>query len=101
AHRTGAVVADEEDRSAALVGVVVLDEGAGDAQREQVAIVVDGPAAAAARGAAAGRVGAPADRVVERHDAVEHHPRHLDAAQRANVGAGTALSAGAAAGAAH
>src|SRR3982751_1483965 len=36
AHRSGAVVADEEDRPAALVGVVVLDDRTHQLDREQV-----------------------------------------------------------------
>ena len=48
-HRAGAVVAHEEDRAAALVGVVVLDDRAGDPHGELVAVAVDRAAAAAAR----------------------------------------------------
>ena len=57
-HRAGAVVADEEDGAAALVGVVVLDDRAGDVDGEEVAVGVDGAAAAAAGRAGPGRVGA-------------------------------------------
>src|SRR5690348_5082731 len=60
-HRAGAVVADEEDRATSLVRVVVLDHGAGDLHREQVAVAVDRAAAAPARGATPRRIGAPPD----------------------------------------
>src|SRR2546421_2887854 len=101
AHRPGAVVADEEDRSAALVGVVVLDDGAHQLDREEVAVEVDGAAAAAARGTALRRVGAAADGGVVAHDAVVDGPRDADAAQRAAVGADAALPGGAAERAVH
>src|SRR5690349_21956718 len=70
-HRAGAVVADEEHRAAALVGVVVLDDRAGDLHGEQVAVAVDRAATAPARGAATLRVGAPPDRLVAAECAVE------------------------------
>ena len=47
---------------------------------EQVAVEVDRAAAAAAGRAGPGRVGAVADRRVVAEHAVEHHPRHADAA---------------------
>src|SRR5260370_42294145 len=85
----GEVIADEEDRSTTLAGGVVPDHGAGDRQGVQVAVGVDGRAAATARAAGAGRVGAPADGLVAGHDAVEDHPGHPDAAESAAVGADT------------
>src|SRR6185437_7821332 len=86
----GPVVADEEDGAAPFPGLVVGDDGAGDRHGVLVAVGVDGAAAAAAGGAGPGGVGAGADRLVAGHDAVEHHPGHADAAQRAAVGAGAA-----------
>src|SRR3954466_13660908 len=56
-QRAGAVVADEEDRAAALVGVVLLHHRAVEDQLEVVAVQVDGPAVAAPGGAGPGRVG--------------------------------------------
>ena len=44
---SGAVIAHEEDRAAALAGVVELDNGAGYPQVVRVPVVVDGAAAAA------------------------------------------------------
>jgi hypothetical protein len=89
-HRAGPVVAHEEHGSAALVGVVVLDASAGQVHREPVAVGVDGTAAAAARRARPRRVGATAHRRVVAEHAVEHDPRHADAAQRPAVRAGPA-----------
>jgi hypothetical protein len=47
-QRAGPVVADEEDGAAALPGVVAGDDRAFDLEVVSVAVVVDGPAAAAA-----------------------------------------------------
>src|SRR3954470_15998663 len=55
---SGAVVADVEDRAAALVGVVVLDGGSADLDGVAVPVGVDRTAAAATLGPGAGRVGA-------------------------------------------
>src|SRR5581483_4532341 len=89
-QRAGLVVADEEDRPAALGGVVVADEGARDSHRVPVAVGVDGTAAAAARRARLGWVGTAADGPVVGQHAVEHRPGDPDAAQCAAVGAHTA-----------
>ena len=51
-QRASAVIAHEEYRAAALAGVVELDNGAGYPQVARVPVVVDGAAAAAARGSA-------------------------------------------------
>src|SRR5579859_526338 len=87
AHRPGTVVADEEDRATALVRVVVRDDRAGDGERVEVAVVVDRASAAAAGGAAAGRVGTVPDGLVAGHHTVEYSPRDPDARQRTAVGA--------------
>src|SRR6202453_4370127 len=89
-ERAGLVVADEEERAAALAGAVAGDDGAVDGHRVVVPVGVDGAAAAAARGAGLSRVGAVADGAVTRERAVLHHPGHPDAAQSAAVGAHTA-----------
>src|SRR6185503_12782520 len=73
-HRARLVVADEEDGAAALLGVVLLDDGPVDGQLDLLAVHVDGAAAAAAGGARAGRVGAVADRRVAGEDAVVDGP---------------------------
>lgn len=76
-----AVVADEEDGSAAFVGGVVVDVNAAEGKREGVAVVVDGSAATAARGAGFGGVGSVADGAVVREQAVDHRVRDADTAQ--------------------
>src|ERR1700722_7377277 len=86
-ERAGLVVADEEERAAALAGAVAGDHGAVDGHRVVVAVVVEGAAAAAARGAGLSRVSAVADGAVAGEGAVPHHPGHPDAAQGAAVGA--------------
>src|ERR1700752_3412782 len=65
-----AVVADVEDGAAALVGVVVPPQGAGDTLLVVVAVGVDRTAGTAALGAGALGVGAVTDRPVLREDAV-------------------------------
>src|SRR5262249_48059096 len=55
--------------------------------REQVAVQVDGAAAAAAGRTGAGRVRAVAHRRVVAEHAVEHHPGNADAAEGTAVGA--------------
>src|SRR5690606_10736027 len=97
----GAVVAHKEDRPAALAGVVVLDQRAGDGHGEVVAVGVYRATAATAGGALPGRVGSVADRLVVAQHAVEHYPRHPDAAERAAVRARPALARLAPEGAAH
>src|SRR6202046_4217282 len=86
-ERAGLVVADEEERAAALAGAVTGDDGAVDGHRVVVPVGVDGAAAAAARGAGLSRVSAVADRPVAGERAVPHDPGHPDAAQGAAVGA--------------
>ena len=86
-HRAGPVVGDEEDRPAALVGVVVAEGAAPHRQRHRVAVVVDRAAAAAAGRARPRRIRASADGAVVGEAAVEHRPRDPDAAQRGAVGA--------------
>src|ERR1700735_444361 len=86
----GVVVADEEDGTAALPGVVAGDDRAVDLHRIEVPVGVDSTAAAAAGAAGSLRVSAPAQVLVVGHDAVEHDPRHPDAAERSAVGAGAA-----------
>src|SRR3954453_1419058 len=83
----GAVVADEEDRTAALAGHVVLDRRPHQPEREQVAVEVDRSAAAPARRARAGGVGAATDGLVVAEHAVGHGPRDADARQTGAVGA--------------
>ena len=89
-HRSAAVVADEEDRPAALVGVVPDERAARDRERHLIPVVVDRAAAAAARRARLRGVRAGADRAVGAEAAVEHRPGHADAAQRAAVAADVA-----------
>src|ERR1700722_14621354 len=86
-ERAGLVVADEEERAAALAGAVAGDDGAIDGYRVVVPVGVDGAAAAAALGAGSGRVSAVADGPVPGEGAVLHYPGHPDAAQGAAVGA--------------
>src|SRR5580698_8952236 len=86
-ERAGLVVADEEERTAALAGAVSCDDAAVDGHRVVVPVGVDRAAAAAARGAGLSRVGAVADGAVTGKGAVQDHPGHPDAAQGAAVGA--------------
>src|SRR6202453_125913 len=86
-ERAGPVVADEEERAAALAGAVAGDDAVLDGHRVVVPVGVDGAAAAAARGAGLSRVGAVADGAVAGEGAVPDHPGPPDAAQRAAVGA--------------
>src|SRR4029078_10399849 len=69
---------------------VAGDPRAGDPQRERVAVEGDRAAAAAARGAGPGRVGAGADRLVCGERAVGDVPGPPDAGQCAAVGADAA-----------
>src|SRR5690606_37468315 len=62
---------------------------------------VDGPAAAAARGAGLGGIAAPADGAIVGKKAVDDGPRHADAADAAAVRADVAVPLGAAEGAVH
>src|ERR1700722_4240939 len=86
-ERAGLVVADEEERAAALAGAVAGDDGAVDGDRVVVPVGVDGAAAPAARGAGVSRVSAVPGLPVAGEGAVPHHPGHSDAAQGAAVGA--------------
>src|ERR1700733_15035480 len=86
-ERAGPVVADEEERAASLAGAVSGEDPAVDGHRVVVPVGVDGAAAAAARGAGLGRVGAVADGAVAGEGAASDDPGHPDAAQRAAVGA--------------
>src|SRR5580698_10354014 len=89
-ERTGQVVADEEDRAAALAGVVVLDHVAEEVQRVGVAVVIDRAAAATARRVLRFRVSSPADGAVVGQPGVVDVPGDADAAERAAVRANSA-----------
>src|ERR1700689_5111338 len=86
-ERAGLVVADEEERAAALAGAVAGDDAAVNGHGVVVPVGVDRAAAAAARGAGLSRVGAVADGAVAGEGAAGDHPGHPDAAQGAAVGA--------------
>src|SRR4051794_22021990 len=87
---SGAVIADVEDRAAALVGMVVLDGGSTDLHRVAVAVGVDRTATAAALGPGAGGVGAVTLCAPAGEPAVEDDPGDADAAERRAVAAGIA-----------
>src|SRR5690606_5942113 len=101
AQRALVVVAHEEDGRAIGVHAVVLDARAAEREGHGVAVVVDGPAAAAARGAGLGGIAAPADGAIVGKKAVDDGPRHADAADAAAVRADVAVPLGAAEGAVH
>src|ERR1700689_2220121 len=86
-ERAGLVVADEEERAAALAGAVAGDDAAVNGHGVVVPVGVDRAAAAAARGAGLSRVGACADGAVTGEGAAGDHPGHPDAAQGAAIGA--------------
>ena len=66
----GVVIGDKEDGRAVCIDSVVLDERAENSQRHRVAVIIDGPPAAAARRAGLCRIGAVADGAVVGKQAV-------------------------------
>lgn len=91
---SGQVVAHEENGAAALIGMVVLDQRVDDGECEGVAVVVDRPAASAARCSALRWVGSVAYGIVVTEEAVDHGERDPDAAEAASVRADVALARG-------
>src|SRR3954452_6791889 len=73
-QRPGPVVAYEEDRAAALVGVIVGHRGAADGDGVAVAVGVDRAPAAAAAGPVSGRIRAMAHRASVGEPGVEDGP---------------------------
>ena len=75
------VVADKENGAAAFAGAVVFNACAAGIQIKGIAIVINGAAAATARGAISRWIGAIADGRVVGKQAVQNVVGHADAAQ--------------------